>query len=165
VILSSVRTKWPGFLKSQPRMNVAMTRCRKGMVVVTDKSFLQGKGKKTLLGQLGRTWSNHHDACWIDWKVVLNNAAALPGLPLLSPPPPRCRHAIRSLRLRRTKRPCLHWQCQPQAVLAWSDPGTARRQRQYEERLFGRWRLHRRISLLGGAGKRVGNESTGPTFL
>ena len=87
MILSSVRTKWPGFLKSQPRMNVAMTRCRKGMVVVTDKSFLQGKGKKTLLGQLGRTWSNHHDACWIDWKVVLNNAAALPGLPLLSPPP------------------------------------------------------------------------------
>jgi len=31
-------------------MNVALTRCRKGMVVVTDKGFLQGKGKKTLSG-------------------------------------------------------------------------------------------------------------------
>jgi AAA domain len=84
VILSSVRTKWPGFLKSQPRMNVALTRCRKGMVVVTDKSFLQGKGKKTLLGQLCLTWSKHHDACWNDWKAVLNNLVALPGLPVPS---------------------------------------------------------------------------------
>jgi hypothetical protein len=80
VILSSVRTKWPGFLKSQPRMNVALTRCRKGMVVVTDKSFLQGKGKKTLLGQLCLTWSKHHDA-WNDWNAVVNNLVALPGLP------------------------------------------------------------------------------------
>jgi hypothetical protein len=84
VILSSVRTMWPGFLKSQPRMNVALTRCRKGMVVVTDKSFLQGKGKKTLLGQLCHTWSNHHDACWNDWNAVLNNTVALPGLPVPS---------------------------------------------------------------------------------
>jgi len=80
VILSSVRTKWPGFLKSQPRMNVALTRCRKGMIVVTDKSFLQGKGKKTLLGQLCHTWSKHHDACWNDWNAVLNDSVALPGL-------------------------------------------------------------------------------------
>jgi hypothetical protein len=30
-----------------------------------------------------------HDACWIDWRVTLNNAATLPGLsPLPSPPPP-----------------------------------------------------------------------------
>jgi len=81
VILSSVRTKWPGFLKAQPRMNVALTRCRKGMVVITDKSFLQGRGKKTLLGQLCRTWSKHHDACWNDWKAVLNDSVTLPGLP------------------------------------------------------------------------------------
>lgn len=81
VILSSVRTKWPGFLKSQPRMNVALTRCRKGMVVVTDKGFLQGKGKKTLLGQLCLTWSKHHNTCWNDWNAVLNNSVALPGLP------------------------------------------------------------------------------------
>ena len=81
MILSSVRTWSPGFLKSQPCMNVALTRCRKGMVVVADKSFLQGRGKKTLLGQLSSTWSKRHDDCWNDWKTVLNNSAALPGLP------------------------------------------------------------------------------------
>ena len=80
MILSSVRTNRPGFLKSQPRMNVALTRCRKGMVAVTDKSFLQGRGKNTLLGQLCSAWSKHHDACWNDWNAVLNNSVALPGL-------------------------------------------------------------------------------------
>jgi hypothetical protein len=72
-------------------MNVALTRCRKGMVVVTDKCFLQGAGRSMLLGQLCRTWSRRHDACWIDWKAMLNNSAALPGLPLplLRPTPSR----------------------------------------------------------------------------
>jgi hypothetical protein len=87
VILSSVRTKQPGFLNSQPRMNVALTRCRKGMVVVTDKNFLKGKGKKTLLGQLCSTWSKHHNDCWNDWNDVVNNSAPLPGLPAPSSPP------------------------------------------------------------------------------
>ena len=87
VILSSVRTKQAGFLKSQPRMNVALTRCRKGMVVVTDKNFLQGVGRSTLLGQLCRTWSRHHDACWIDSRAMLNNSGALPGLPTPAPAP------------------------------------------------------------------------------
>jgi hypothetical protein len=89
VILSSVRTKLPGFLNSQPRMNVALTRCCKGMVVVTNKGFLEHAGKGTLLGKLCRTWSRHcDDACWIDRKAMLNNSVALPGLPLSLPPPP-----------------------------------------------------------------------------
>ncbi|KAF8504829.1 hypothetical protein F5888DRAFT_1658928 [Russula emetica] len=67
-------------------MNVALTRCRKGMVFVTNKCFLRGAGRSTLLVQLCRTWSRHHCACWIDWKVMLNKAAALPGLPPPSPP-------------------------------------------------------------------------------
>ena len=87
MILSSVRTSHPGFLKSQPRMNVALTRCRKGMVVVTAKSFLERVGKSMLLGKLCRTWSQRHEACWIDWKAMLNNSVALPGLPLPLPPP------------------------------------------------------------------------------
>jgi len=67
-------------------MNVALTRCRKGMVVVTDKSFLQGAGRAILLGQLSHTWSRRHDTYWIDWIAMLNNAVALPGLPLPRPP-------------------------------------------------------------------------------
>jgi hypothetical protein len=84
VILSSVRTKIPGFLRSLPRMNVALTRCRKGMVVVTSKGFLQNAGKGMLLGKLCRTWTqpqHRGSASWIDWKAMLNNAVGLPGLP------------------------------------------------------------------------------------
>jgi hypothetical protein len=66
-------------------MNVALTRCRKGMVVVTDKSFLQRTGNM-LLGELCYTWAQHDESCWIDWKAMLNNSAALPGLPLPLPP-------------------------------------------------------------------------------
>ena len=96
VILSSVRTKQPGFLKSQPRMNVALTRCRKGMVVVTDKSFLQGAGRSTLLGQLCSTWSRQHEASWIDSKAMLNNSGALPGLRPPAPPSQLSRNGIYS---------------------------------------------------------------------
>ncbi|KAI0302431.1 AAA domain-containing protein [Multifurca ochricompacta] len=78
VILSSVRTRVPGFLKSLPRTNVALTRCRKGMVVVTNKRFLQGSGKSTLLGKLCRAWSEHGDV-WIDWKLMLGKPVGLPG--------------------------------------------------------------------------------------
>jgi len=60
-------------------MNVALTRCRKGMVVVTDRLFLQGAGRSTLLGQLCHTWSQHRNA-WIEWKAMLNGSVALPGL-------------------------------------------------------------------------------------
>lgn len=91
MILSSVRTQQAGFLNSRPRMNVALTRCRKGMIVVTNKRFLRGAGSKTLLGQLCSTWSQHGDA-WIDWKAILNDFAMLPGLP--APPSKPLRRAV-----------------------------------------------------------------------
>jgi len=61
-------------------MNVALTRCRKGMVVVTHKGFLEGAGWSTLLGQLSLAWSQRSNA-WIDWKAMLSNDNKLPGLP------------------------------------------------------------------------------------
>jgi len=91
VILSSVRTQQAGFLNSRPRMNVALTRCRKGMVVVSNKYFLRSAGSSTLLGRLCNAWSQHSDA-WIDWKTVLNNSAMLPGL--LVPPSHPLRRAV-----------------------------------------------------------------------
>jgi hypothetical protein len=84
----------PGFLTSQPRMNVSLTRCKKGMVVVTDKAFLQRAGKRTLLGKLCHTWSRRHDTCWIGWKAMLNKSVALPGLPLLPTPLPSRLHDV-----------------------------------------------------------------------
>ncbi|KAI9510320.1 P-loop containing nucleoside triphosphate hydrolase protein [Russula earlei] len=88
VILSSVRTERAGFLNSQPRMNVALTRCRKGMVVVTRKAFLQGPGKNTLLGRLAAAWSPPQRDVWIDRKALLSGPVDLPGLLLLLPRPP-----------------------------------------------------------------------------
>jgi hypothetical protein len=85
VILSSVRTLRPGFLNSLPRMNVALTRCKKGMVIVTHEGFLEGAGRNTLLGQLSRALSQCSNA-WINWKAMLNNDSKLPGLPAASPP-------------------------------------------------------------------------------
>ncbi|KAI0251232.1 hypothetical protein BJV78DRAFT_497009 [Lactifluus subvellereus] len=82
LILSQNTT--PGFLKSLPRMNVALTRCRKGMVVVTNRSFLQGSGKSTLLGKLCYTWSEHREV-WINWQTMLGMAVDLPGIPLARP--------------------------------------------------------------------------------
>lgn len=86
VILSSVRTRSAGFLKSQPRMNVGLTRCKKGMVVVTSKCFLRGAGRSTLLGKLEQAWTTQPPPrnAWIDWKAMLSKSVELPGLTQLS---------------------------------------------------------------------------------
>ncbi|TCD66239.1 hypothetical protein EIP91_001642 [Steccherinum ochraceum] len=54
VLISAVRTVNPGFLRSQTRMNVMLTRCEAGMVVVTRRSFVETQD--TLLGKLARWW-------------------------------------------------------------------------------------------------------------
>ncbi|KAL1685650.1 AAA domain-containing protein, partial [Schizophyllum commune] len=52
VLVSMVRTETPGFLKSLPRLNVLLTRCRRGMVIVTSPTFLSGPGRELLLADL-----------------------------------------------------------------------------------------------------------------
>lgn len=83
VILSSVRTGQPGFLESLPRMNVALTRCRRGLIVVTNKNFLQSSGKSTLLGKLSHSWSLKREA-WLDWRTMLGTEVDLPGIRTIS---------------------------------------------------------------------------------
>ncbi|RDB17534.1 hypothetical protein Hypma_001245 [Hypsizygus marmoreus] len=83
VLISVVRSgNQPGFLSSLDRMNVMLTRCRRGLVVVTNRSFLEGGGRYTLLGGLQRHWSEiggHHT--WVDWKLVAEGKADLPSAP------------------------------------------------------------------------------------
>ncbi|RDX43224.1 hypothetical protein K466DRAFT_472187, partial [Polyporus arcularius HHB13444] len=56
VIVSTVRTTRAGFLKSLNRMNVMLTRCTTGMVLVTNRNFLCTAGRETLLGKLAQRW-------------------------------------------------------------------------------------------------------------
>ncbi len=58
VLVSIVRSRDPGFLRSEQRMNVMLTRCRRGLVIVSSRSFLLGPGRSTLVGKLarGRPW-------------------------------------------------------------------------------------------------------------
>jgi hypothetical protein len=83
VIVSVVRTTSAGFLKSLERMNVMLTRCKKGMIIVTSRGFLERGGRYTLLGNLAAAWSYDSQA-WTTWNEVMNKAADLPGAPLWS---------------------------------------------------------------------------------
>ena len=68
----------PGFLRAQNRTNVLLTRCRAGMVLVTNRTFLMGAGRDTLIGALAERWEE--EGCeWANAVDVLNGRAALPG--------------------------------------------------------------------------------------
>ncbi|KAI0800410.1 hypothetical protein C8Q74DRAFT_412425, partial [Fomes fomentarius] len=84
VIISTVRTSSAGFLKSLNRMNVMLTRCQSGMIVVTNRSFLTNSGRDTLLGKLAQQWRAWGDS-WIDPLALSDRSASLPGIPGLSP--------------------------------------------------------------------------------
>lgn len=62
-----------------------LTRCRAGLVVVTSKAFIKTRGGvHTLLGDLARHWQQHHEGqtdVWVDWKLVADGTANLPGSP------------------------------------------------------------------------------------
>ncbi|KIM34855.1 hypothetical protein M413DRAFT_434968 [Hebeloma cylindrosporum] len=82
VLVSVVRSSVPGFLASLQRMNVLLTRCRKGLIIVTSRGFLSSGGHGTLLGRLARYWESIHKGFeWIDWRDIANGTANLPGAP------------------------------------------------------------------------------------
>ncbi|KAH8115121.1 AAA domain-containing protein [Phellopilus nigrolimitatus] len=81
VLVSVVRTKGPGFLKSQNRVNVMLTRCKAGMVIVSNRAFMrQNTVKKTLLGYLVTYWEEKvgKSNAWCDWRDVSDLRASLP---------------------------------------------------------------------------------------
>jgi AAA domain len=85
VILSIVRTTGPGFLVSQNRSNVMLTRCKAGLVIVTNRIFLRTTGAQyTLLGNLARHWTQRHgdSKTWRDWKEIAEHKADMPGAPI-----------------------------------------------------------------------------------
>ncbi|KAF9787500.1 AAA domain-containing protein [Thelephora terrestris] len=55
IVLSIVRTWSPGFMKNTRRTNVMLTRCKKSMMILTHRKFLQKKAvAETLVGQFAK---------------------------------------------------------------------------------------------------------------
>ncbi|KAI0697440.1 AAA domain-containing protein, partial [Cytidiella melzeri] len=81
VIISATRTARPGFLSLQSRTNVMLTRCRAGMIIVSNAFFASSRAEHTLFGKLAAYWEDvkPHDTIWIDWRRVLERTVDLPG--------------------------------------------------------------------------------------
>ncbi|RDX43249.1 hypothetical protein OH76DRAFT_1324240, partial [Lentinus brumalis] len=62
-------------------LNVMLTRCQKGMVLVTQRAFLHNPGKSTLLGELAEHWETRvgMNIAWADAMEVAGGQANLPG--------------------------------------------------------------------------------------
>ncbi|KAK0204840.1 hypothetical protein DFS33DRAFT_700445 [Desarmillaria ectypa] len=69
IIVSIVRSKKLGFLVNQRRVNVMLTRCKKGMIVCSSRAFLDGIGSKSLIGGLAARMGN---GSWVEYQQVLN---------------------------------------------------------------------------------------------
>ena len=82
--MSLVRTRLLGFLDDLRRTNVMLTRCRAGMVIVTNRPFMKLKAiEDTLLGKLCSHWEHvcGRDGTWTDWRDVAEVISDLPGAP------------------------------------------------------------------------------------
>ena len=51
IVVSVVRTSSPGFMTNQRRTNVMLSRCKRSMIILTHKGFLQNTTVSTLIGQ------------------------------------------------------------------------------------------------------------------
>lgn len=83
ILVSAVRTSGAGFLRSRERINVMLTRCKKGMVIISNRNFLEdGPGRATMIGRLASHWKGNHgeSATWVDWRHVAEKRADMPGV-------------------------------------------------------------------------------------
>ncbi|KAJ7650185.1 AAA domain-containing protein [Roridomyces roridus] len=62
IIVSLVRTEKIGFLSDVRRVNVMLTRCRKGMSICTKRQFVEGPASSTLVGLLAEELG---DEVWV----------------------------------------------------------------------------------------------------
>jgi regulator of nonsense transcripts 1 len=52
IIVSVVRSVKLGFLTDARRVNVMLTRCKKGMIICSNRTFLEGPAAHTLVGKM-----------------------------------------------------------------------------------------------------------------
>ena len=71
IIISLVRSWELGFLQDLRRTNVMLTRCKRGMVIFTSKTFMEKYGNNSLVGNLLQYYEN--DA-WLEIEDVESTA-------------------------------------------------------------------------------------------
>lgn len=59
-----VRTERVGFLDDLRRTNVMLSRCKKAMVVISKKAFLEEKGEETLIGKMAKEFEDRWMPSW-----------------------------------------------------------------------------------------------------
>ncbi|KAA1467653.1 P-loop containing nucleoside triphosphate hydrolase protein [Dentipellis sp. KUC8613] len=75
IIISVVRTKNLGFLSNQRRSNVMLSRCKRGMIICSNKSFLYGPGSSSLIGKLAEECGAE---TWLTRQHILNGNWRMP---------------------------------------------------------------------------------------
>lgn len=68
IVISLVRSNRLGFLKESRRINVLLSRCKKGMIICTNRRFIEGNAGKTLVGKLAKSLG---EKTWVDGRKVL----------------------------------------------------------------------------------------------
>lgn len=63
VIVSLVRSKGLGFLNDYRRTNVMLTRCKRGMYIITSWNFVWERAANTLVGRMAAKWG---DSVWVN---------------------------------------------------------------------------------------------------
>ncbi|KAL6300813.1 hypothetical protein BKA93DRAFT_694435, partial [Sparassis latifolia] len=62
--------------------NVMFSRCKKGMVIVTNRTFLKTSGRGTLIAKLASHWERNYgeQQTWADWTLVAEGRTHMPGI-------------------------------------------------------------------------------------
>lgn len=61
-MVTLVRSRGLGFLDDLRRTNVMLTRCKRGMYIVTNWHFVHGKAADTLAGRMAAAWG---EEAWV----------------------------------------------------------------------------------------------------
>jgi len=70
IVISIVRTKKLGFLSDLRRTNVMLTRCQRGMYIVSSKAFLEGRtGADSLVGKMAAELGNQ-PGTWLTQRDI-----------------------------------------------------------------------------------------------
>ena len=70
IIISLVRTVKLGFLFDRRRANVMLTRCKKGLIICTQRKFVEGPAEGSLIGELCNSFE---EPPWVSGKDVQDN--------------------------------------------------------------------------------------------